>query len=54
MCTRAQEKIMLNELKCRYSRMNYTTIRQRPKQFEQVTRLRIEEFDQLLEVFVGK
>ena len=34
--------------------MNYTNIRQRTKQFESVTGLTVEEFDQLLLVFSGK
>ena len=34
--------------------MNYSNIRQRTKQFESVTGLTIEEFDQLLAVFSGK
>lgn len=34
--------------------MNYSNIRQRAKQFESVTGLKVEEFDQLLSVFSGK
>ena len=34
--------------------MNYSNLRQRTKQFESVTGLKVEEFDQLLSVFSGK
>lgn len=34
--------------------MDYTNLRQRPKQFESVTGLKLEEFDYLLGVFAGK